>query len=108
MSEVDIDNFDAEVLKSKIPVVVDFWAPWCVPCKKVEPALRELSQELEGRVKFVRVNVEKVQSLASSYLIMSIPSLIIFKDGSPYGKKTGSVSKTDIEKFILPYLSSGN
>ena len=108
MSEVDIDNFDTEVLKSEIPAVVDFWAPWCVPCKKVEPALRELSQTFEGKVKFVRVNIEEAQELASSYMVMSIPSLIIFKDGVPYGKKTGFISKMEIEKFILSHISSGN
>jgi len=108
MPEVNIDNFDTEVLESKIPVVIDFWTSWCAPCKEVESALRELSKKLEGKIKFVRANVEETQSLASTYMVMSIPSLIIFKNGIPYGKKTGSASKMSIEKFISSCLCAGS
>ncbi len=104
MLNVSPYDFEEEVLKSTIPVVVDFWATWCVPCKKIESVLKELSSELKGKIKFVKVNIEEAQNLASSYMIMSIPALIIFKDGTPVAKKAGLVNKSELKKFILPYI----
>ena len=104
MLNVSRDKFEEEVIKSEIPVVVDFWAFWCVPCKQIESVLEELSSKLKGKVKFVKVNIEEFPDLASSYMVMSIPTLIVFNNGIPSAKKTGSANKSDIEKFILPYI----
>ena len=104
MKEVDKNNFEVEVLKSDIPVVVDFWAPWCAPCKKLAPLLKEVIGRCSGKVKFVKINIEQAPNLASSYMVMSIPTLIIFKNGSPCEKKTGLMSKRDLEKFIFSHM----
>ncbi len=104
MLNVSRDKFEEEVIKSEIPVVVDFWASWCVPCKQIESVLEELSSKLKGKVKFVKVNIEESPDLASSYMVMSIPTLIVFNNGIPSAKKTGSANKSDIERFILPYI----
>jgi thioredoxin 1 len=100
MLEVNTNNFKQEVLESSIPVVVDFWAPWCNPCKKMTPVIEELAQVYKDKVKFVKLNIEQASSIASSYMVMSIPTLIIFKEGKPYQKKTGLISHRDLEKFI--------
>jgi len=74
-------DFKQEVLDSEIPVLVDFWADWCAPCKMIEPAVMEIAKENEGRLKIVRINVDENQNLAVQYGIMSIPTLAIFVDG---------------------------
>ncbi|MCM8756501.1 MAG: thioredoxin [Candidatus Omnitrophica bacterium] len=104
MLEVNHDNFEKEVLKSKIPVVVDFWASWCNPCRKLYPILEELSMEYNGKIKFLKLNVEECPDLASTYMVMSIPTLIVFKDGNPCDRKTGLLNKIDLEKFISPHM----
>ncbi len=77
------DNFEAEVLKSDIPVLVDFWAEWCQPCKMVEPIVSELATEYEGRVKVAKMNVDENTQIPSSFGIMSIPTVMVFKGGKP-------------------------
>lgn len=104
MLKVNANNFEKEVLQSNLPVVVDFWAPWCVPCKKLTPLIEAVSGNYNGKVKFVKLNVEEASSIASSYMIMSIPAIIIFKDGTPCEKKTGLLSKAVLEKFISSYI----
>ena len=103
MLEVNADNFKEVVLQSQIPVVVDFWAPFCVPCKKMESIILELSVKLRNQIKFVKVNIEKNANLARSYMVMSIPTLIVFKDSVPCEKKIGTLGQTTLEKFIYPY-----
>ncbi|MGL4986929.1 MAG: thioredoxin [Treponemataceae bacterium] len=94
------ENFDTEALKSNIPVLADFWAPWCGPCRAVGPILDELSKELEGKVKIGKVNVDEQPDLASQYGVMSIPTLILFKDGKIEKQQAGSLDKQSLLQFI--------
>ena len=87
------ENFEQEVLHSKIPVLVDFWAEWCSPCRQIAPIVDQLAQEFSGRVKIGKVNIDRVAELAGRYGIMSIPTLMIFKDGKPLETMVGLRSK---------------
>ena len=99
-------NFDQEVLKSANPVVVDFWAPWCGPCRVVSPIIEELAGEFEGKVKVGKLNVDENQMKASEYGIMSIPSIVFFKNGKPVKTMIGAQSKENFKKGIEEALSS--
>lgn len=90
---VNSSNFDLEVLNSPLPVLVDFWAEWCMPCKMLSPIVEEISQELSDKVKVVKVNVDENPDLAMNYGIQAIPTLLIFKDGNVIGEIVGYVSK---------------
>ena len=81
VTKIDENDFDAQVLRSSVPVMVDFYADWCGPCKMVEPTMEALSREYSGKVKFVKVNVDDNQSISSRYDIMSIPTAILFENG---------------------------
>ena len=100
------DDFSKEVLESKIPVLVDFWASWCMPCKMMSPVLDELAEDLENKVKIVKINTEdeENQSLAAEYNIQSIPNLKLFKDSKLIGEFVGMQNKEalkmEIEKLI--------
>ena len=100
VKEIGEREFKAEVLDSEKPVLVDFWAPWCAPCRMVAPVIEELSREFEGKVKFVKVNVDENPKLASNYGISSIPSLFIFKDGKPFKQIVGARPKPELKRFI--------
>ena len=91
--ELNESSFDAEVLQAKEPVLVDFWAPWCGPCQSMAPVIEELSREYTGKAKLAKVNVDENQSLAARYKIMSIPTIIIFKDGMAKDQIVGSTNK---------------
>jgi thioredoxin len=93
-------NFAADVLASKEPVVVDFWAEWCGPCKMIAPHLEELSTELGGKVKIVKLNIDENQQTTIKYGVRSIPTLILFKDGEPVDMKVGAGPKSDLQKWI--------
>lgn len=93
---VTAQNFDTEVLQSKVPVLVDFWAPWCGPCKAMLPIVDEISSEYEGRAKVVKVNVDEASDLASQYNVMSIPMFLLFKDGAIADSFVGSKPKEDV------------
>jgi len=98
--EINNETFENEVLKSDIPVIVDLWAPWCGPCKAITPTLEEIAAEYDSKVKIVKVNIDESPSVASNYKVMSIPTLLIFKDGNVEAQIVGLVSKTKIvEKF---------
>ncbi|TVS05931.1 MAG: thioredoxin [Rhodobacteraceae bacterium] len=93
-------SFDAEVRQSDIPVVVDFWAEWCGPCKQIGPALEELSTEYEGRVKITKVNVDENPDTAASLGIRGIPALFLFKDGQVVSNKVGAAPKSALQSWI--------
>lgn len=93
-------SFDEDVLKSEKPVVVDFWAEWCGPCKQIGPALEEIAAEMEADVKIVKVNIDENPNAPSQYGVRGIPTLLLFKDGSVADKKVGADSKTGISGWI--------
>ena len=90
---LDEKNFENEVLKSPIPVLVDFWAEWCGPCKMIGPIIDQLSSELQGKMKITKVNVDEAQELAGRFNVMSIPTLLIFKGGKPVDQIVGALPK---------------
>lgn len=98
MAEVILtkQNFEAEVLKSDIPVLVDFWASWCGPCMMLSPVIAELAEELEGKVKVGKVNVDEQNELAMQYRVASIPTLLLFKNGELANTSVGFMPKNDL------------
>ena len=94
------DNFETEVLKSSKPILVDFWAEWCGPCKTLTPILEELSLELEKKLQVAKVNLDENQDLASKFSIRSIPTLLLFKDGELIDTKVGLLPKNDLSEWI--------
>ena len=102
MAEVVLtkDNFEAEVLRSDIPVLVDFWAVWCGPCKMLAPTIEEIAGEMAGKVKVGKVNVDEEMELARSYGIMSIPTIILFKDGQVANQTVGVVPKEQLLSML--------
>ena len=98
-------NFQEEIISSALPVLVDFWAPWCGPCKMIAPYLKEIAKEFDGKIKVGKINVDDAPELATQFSIMSIPALMIFKGGKVMEKTTGALSKEDLKKFISPYLT---
>ena len=102
--EVTDKNFEKEVLKSDLPVLVDFWAEWCGPCKVIGPIVSEIAEELSGKLKVAKVNVDDAQDLAGSFNIMSIPTLVLFKGGEAVEQIVGAVPKDQILAKIDPQL----
>ena len=94
------DTFDAEVKNSEIPVVVDFWAEWCGPCKQIGPSLEELSAEMDGKVKIVKVNVDENSNSAAQFGVRSIPALFMFKGGELVSQKIGAAPKAALANWI--------
>ncbi len=101
-------NFQKEVLESELPVLVDFWAPWCGPCRMVAPIVEEIANENAGRLKVVKVNTDENYGVAAQYGIMSIPTLGIFKNGRMVDAVIGAVPKYHLMSKIKPYLEQAN
>jgi len=98
------NSFDAQVLKCDIPVVADFWAEWCEPCKALEPALAEIANEFEERLKVVKVDIESNPTVTSDYKVLTIPTLIIFKNGQEVERLNGAQNRDSMLEKITPYL----
>jgi len=94
------ENFENEVMKSDKPVLLDFWAEWCAPCRMLSPTIDEISDEVAGKVKVGKVNVDEQQGLASSFKIMSIPTLVVIRDGKIINQSVGGQSKKSILKML--------
>jgi thioredoxin 1 len=100
VAKVSDSTFETEVLKSNEPVVVDFWAEWCGPCKMIAPALEEIAGSLNGKVKIVKLNVDENPETAQKYGIMSIPTLMMFKNGELASRQVGAAPKQKLEQWI--------
>lgn len=98
------DNFAQDVLQAEVPVLVDFWAEWCQPCKMISPVVDAIAGEFQGRLKVVKVNVDDNSETAAKYGIRGIPSLLIFKGGNIVGTKVGALSKAQLASFVEEHV----
>ncbi|MFL5827800.1 MAG: thioredoxin [Thermoleophilaceae bacterium] len=103
--DADSSSFDAET-KASVPVVVDFWAAWCGPCKMIEPILETLAQEHAGRLKVVRLNVDENQDIAARFQVQGIPLLVLFRDGKEIDRLVGAAPKPKLEQWLEPHLGA--
>jgi len=106
ITNADQSNFQETVLDSQKPVLVDFWAPWCGPCKAVGPVIEELANDYSDKAGFAKVNVDEQPNLAANYRVMSIPTIIIFKDGKPAEQVIGYKPKNELKKLLDSVLTT--
>lgn len=104
MKAINESQFNEEVMENEIPVLVDFWAPWCGPCRALGPVLEELSTNYEGKIKFVKINVDENPDISGKYRIMSIPTVKIFKDGKIVEDMVGLKSKSELERILDKHI----
>lgn len=97
-------EFDDHVLNSDLPVLVDFWAQWCMPCKQIAPIVSEIASEYQGNLKVVKVNVDECSDLAKKYGIRGIPTLLVFKNGRVQESKVGALNKQQLTKFVIDHI----
>jgi len=102
--QVNDANFEQEVTKSDIPCLIDFWAPWCGPCLMVGPVVEEIAKEYEGKLKVCKVNVDESPGIATQYRIMSIPTIMLFKNGEVADKVIGALPKENLISMISPHI----
>jgi thioredoxin 1 len=102
--DVTDQNFDDEVLKSTLPVLIDIWAPWCGPCRMIAPVVEKLAEKYDQRFKFCRLNIDQNPQTATNYQVMSIPTLIFFKDGKVVDRVVGAVPESSLESKIEALL----
>ncbi len=93
-------NFEQEVINAKEPILLDFWAAWCMPCRRLAPTIEEISEELAGMIKVGKINIDEESELASRFRIMSIPTLMVFKDGKIFARSVGVKQKKDIVRML--------
>ena len=101
-------SFQADVLDSDTPVLVDFWAEWCGPCKQIAPALEEISEELAGKVRIVKMDIMESTDTPTKYGVQSIPLMVLFKDGQPVAQKLGAAPKSQLKGWIESALAQGD
>ena len=99
------ENFETEVLKSPVPVLLDFWASWCNPCKMIGPLVEQLAEEYGDRLKVGKVNVDEEQDLASRHSVVSIPTLLVYKEGNIVNQAIGALPKQNIEALFKEYIT---
>ena len=102
--EINEENFEAEVLKSELPVLIDFGATWCGPCKMLDPVVEELAEELQGKVKIVHVDIDNNQNITVQYHVMGVPTLMLIKDGKPIERMSGYKPKNKIMDIFEPHF----
>jgi thioredoxin 2 len=103
--DADKDNFDAEITAS-VPVLIDFWAPWCGPCRMVSPIVEALAQEFAGRLKAVKLNTDEAQEIAARYAVQGIPLLVLVRDGEEIDRLVGAVPKAQLRRWLEPHLAT--
>lgn len=101
--EITNQNFEAEVIKSDLPVLLDFWAEWCGPCRMLSPVVEEIAEEYNGKVKVGKINVDKEEKLAAAFGISSIPTIILMKNGRVAGSTVGFMQKSEIEEMLKKF-----